>query len=208
MFGFQVTRISSIPNKMNPMRNFSMVSLRRREPIKKGYVSPMLTVPSTTICPEFAKTGKPGTSPTVPKLYTADEIPKLRKAAKLARKMLEFANSLVKPGITTNEIDILTHNEIVRNGAYPTPLNYYGFPKSICTSVNEVICHGIPDSTELKLGDKISIDVSLYIDGVHGDNCGTVLCGDKKYTDPKLHDCIDATKQAVDAAINVCKPGA
>lgn len=138
------------------------------------------------------------------KLYNEEEIIKVRRAARLARKMLEYANSLVEPGITTDEIDRLTHLEIIRNGAYPAPLNYCSFPKSICTSVNEVACHGIPDSRPLVDGDVISIDVSLYIDGFHGDNCGTVPVGK---VDDSILRLIDCTKEAVDRAIAAIGPG-
>lgn len=179
--------------------------LRRSTPLIKGYVSDMLIVPQNIVCPEYAHSGEPPKGSKNVKYYSSAEIPALRKAARLARKMLEFANSLVRPGITTDEIDKLTHNEIVRHGAYPTPLNYCGFPKSICSSVNEVVCHGIPDSTVLQDGDIISIDISLFIGGVHGDNCGTVTCG---RADPKLTKLIAVTKEAVDRAIQVCKPGA
>jgi methionyl aminopeptidase len=178
--------------------------LRRTSPLVKGQVSEMLTVPESILCPEYAESGEPARGSNSVKIYSSAEIPALRKAARLARKMLEFANSLVRPGITTDEIDALTHNEIIRHGAYPTPLNYCGFPKSICSSVNEVVCHGIPDNTVLQDGDIISIDISLYIGGVHGDNCGTVTCG---RADPELSRLISATKEAVDRAIKGCKPG-
>mmetsp|Transcript_32200 Transcript_32200/g.44162 ORF Transcript_32200/g.44162 Transcript_32200/m.44162 type:complete len:204 (-) Transcript_32200:79-690(-) len=95
----------------------------------------------------------------------------------------------------------------MRNGACPTPLNYCGFPKSICTSVNEVVCHGIPDSRLLEDGDIISIDVSLFIDGFHGDNCGTVTVGELGKANKDLNMLIEANKRAVAAAISICKPG-
>eukprot|EP01035_Chromulina_nebulosa_P017924 gene17924-23545_t len=119
--------------------------------------------------------------------------------------MLDFANSKVCVGITTDEIDRLTHEEIIKHGAYPSPINYYGFPKSICTSVNEVVCHGIPDNRPLENGDVISIDISLYLDGFHGDNCGTVIVGEG---DSNLEHLIKTTQQALDNAIEICKPGA
>jgi methionyl aminopeptidase len=178
-------------------------------PVAKGIVSPMLTVDpirDNIFLPNHAKSGVPGESPDFITTYSEDEIPKVRKAARLARKMLEFANSLAKPGVTTDEIDRLTHHEIIRNGAYPTPLNYYGFPKSICSSVNEVVCHGIPDNRPLCDGDILSIDVSLYTkDGYHGDNCGSVIVGKG---DESLNHLVESTKTAVDKAIAVCRPGA
>ena len=173
-------------------------------PVKKGVVSPMLTVPSHIILPEYSKSGKPHYASDVLAIYKEEEVPQLRRAARLARKMLEFSLALAKPGVTTDEIDRLAHEEIIKHGAYPTPLNYYTFPKSICTSVNEVACHGIPDNRVLQDGDIISIDVSLFIDGYHGDNCGTTLVGK---VDEKLQHLIDTTKYSVAEAIKTCKPG-
>lgn len=133
------------------------------------------------------------------------DLEKIRKSAKLARKMLDFANSLVQAGVTTEEIDVLTHKEIVAHGAYPSPVNYCGFPKAICTSVNEVTCHGIPDDRKLVEGDMISIDVSLFLDGFHGDNCGTVFVG--KCDDKRSIALVSATQEALDSAIAACGPG-
>ena len=179
-------------------------TLRRGEPILKGKVSPMLSIPANISKPEYAAHGKPHNSAHVLAIYTNDQLPGIRKAAKLARQMLAFAESLAVPGITTDEIDRRTHEEIVKNGAYPTPLNYYTFPKSICTSVNEVVCHGIPDDRALQEGDILSIDVSLFVGGYHGDNCGTIVVGKGA---PELDKLIEVTKQSVASAIDVCRPG-
>lgn len=99
----------------------------------------------------------------------------------MARAALDFAASVSVEGITTDEVDKLTHDKIVSYGAYPSPLNYAGFPKSICTSINEICVHGIPNDRPLKKGDIVSIDVSLYVDGMHGDNCTTFIVGDASW---------------------------
>lgn len=149
--------------------------------------------------------GQPGSAPPyIVQFKDENEINKIRKAARLARKMLDYANSLARPGITTDEIDRLTHLEIVRNGAYPSPINFHGFPKAICASVNEVVCHGIPDTRPLESGDMLSIDVSLFLDGYHGDNCGTVIVGEG---DDTAYSLMNTTQLALDRAIEVCKPG-
>ena len=119
--------------------------------------------------------------------------------------MLEYSLSLVKPGVSTDEIDRRTFEAIVAKGAYPSPVNYSGFPKAICTSVNEVACHGIPDSRELLDGDIISIDVSVYKNGFHGDNCATVVAGEG---DEDAYHLINSTEKALQRAISVCHPGA
>lgn len=126
------------------------------------------------------------------------------ESAKIARYILDFANSKAQIGITTDEIDRMAHEEIIRIGAYPTPLNYYGFPKSICSSVNEVTCHGIPDDRKLEDGDILSIDVSIYFKGFHGDNCGTIIVGN---ANPKDVECMNANMKALNDAISICGPG-
>lgn len=186
------------------MANRSFFSSLYGNKVKKGTVSPMLTVPKTIGYPEYAMNSRPGDSGEEVHLYQPEEFPKIRKAARLARKILEFSLAIAKPGMTTDEIDRLAHEEILKHGAYPSPLNYFGFPKSICTSVNEVVCHGIPDSRILQDGDILSIDVSVYLDGYHGDNCGTVVVGKQ---DPKLTHLIQTTKDCVQKAIDICKPG-
>lgn len=179
--------------------------VRGREKIQKGHVSSMLQVPSHIPRPEYASNGQPFTASNKIVCYDSADIPKLRRAARLARKILEIGLKAAKPGVTTDEIDKLCHSEMINSGAYPSPLNYFGFPKSICTSVNEVICHGIPDNKPLQDGDLISIDVSLYIDGFHGDNCGSIVVGKG---DPDLQKLIQITKDSVMNAIEICKPGA
>uniref|UniRef100_A0A7S2PRI4 Methionine aminopeptidase n=1 Tax=Leptocylindrus danicus TaxID=163516 RepID=A0A7S2PRI4_9STRA len=129
---------------------------------------------------------------------------------------------MAKPGITTDEIDKVVYQEIVSRGAYPSPLNYCGFPKSLCSSINEIICHGIPDARPLQYGDVVSFDVSCFVGGVHGDNCGTVIVGDNgddakdnKFSEVVSADRIErsqllvkAAREALAAGIEVCRPGA
>ena len=124
---------------------------------------------------------------TRPLLWTVDDalapsdcaayIERMRRAGRAAAQVLRAAGELVRPGISTDEIDAFVHEECIRLGGYPSPLNYRGFPKSVCTSVNEVICHGIPDSRVLEEGDIVNIDVTIYLDGVHGDTNATFPVG-------------------------------
>ncbi|KAF8779896.1 hypothetical protein HU200_002165 [Digitaria exilis] len=131
-------------------------------------------------------------------------------------EVLKFAGTLVKPGITTDEIDKAVHQMIIDNGAYPSPLGYCGYPKSVCTSVNECICHGIPDSRPLEDGDIINIDVTIYLNGYHGDTSATFLCGDVDDEAKKLVQVMSTswqnfssqvTKECLDKAISICAPG-
>jgi methionyl aminopeptidase len=128
----------------------------------------------------------------------------MRAAGKLAAEVLNHAGSLVRPGVTTEEIDAAVHAMIVAAGAYPSPLNYGGFPKSVCTSLNECICHGIPDSTVLQDGDIVNIDVTVFLDGHHGDTSRTFLVGT---VDAEAQRLVDVTRQALAAAIRICRPG-
>ena len=190
-------------------------SFLKRKPnralVEKGIVSRNKPIPSHIMLPEYALTGIVPSSPSKIMIYGDTEIPKLRKAGKLARKMLEYACSLAKPGVTTDYIDSMVFDETIKHNAYPSPINYANFPKCICTSVNEVVCHGIPDSRVLLPGDILSIDVSIYLDGYHGDNCGTVIVGDEsKLTseaDIIARKLVQANKDVLDLAIKGCFPG-
>jgi methionyl aminopeptidase len=188
------------------MRSFNLFASGKAKALQKN-------VPDHIIRPEYAMSGEPHeASSRKPRVYNEEEIVRARYAGRLARKMLDFANSLaMQPDkYTTNDIDALTREEIIKHGAYPSPLNYRGFPKSICTSVNEVVCHGIPDDRLLKRGDMVSIDISLFIDGFHGDNCGTVISGgaSDNEKDCAAERLILATSESLEKAIAVCRPGA
>ena len=129
---------------------------------------------------------------------------KMRAACRAAAETLAFAGAQVKPGMTTLDIDRLVHNDTIRRGGKPAPLNYKGFPKSCCTSVNNVVCHGIPDKTVLNEGDIVNIDVTTILDGHFGDCNATVCVG--RVSDDVLR-FVAATYQAMWAGINAIKPG-
>ena len=137
-------------------------------------------------------------------LVGEDEIEKLRLAGSIAKKVSLFAGSLVKPGVTLDWIDKMTHEYALSLGYYPSCLGKDGFPKSISISVNEVVCHAIPDDTVLENGDIVKVDLVMYADGFHGDTCRTFPCGD---VDEKGLRLIDVTEKCLDAAIAVCRPG-
>jgi methionyl aminopeptidase len=103
------------------------------------------------------------------KKYSTEELEGVRAACRVGRAVLDAASAALRPGITTDAIDCIVHEETVKRGAYPSPLNYHCFPKSVCTSVNEVICHGIPDLRPLEDGDIVNLDISVYIGGFHAD---------------------------------------
>jgi len=111
------------------------------------------------------------------RIHSEKTLQKMRAASKLAAKAVSNAIKAVKVGITTDHLDEIVHNTIVEGGAYPSPIDYYGFPKSVCTSVNEVVVHGIPDLRPLKDGDYVNVDVTCFLDGVHGDSSAMALVG-------------------------------
>ena len=162
----------------------------------------MRPVPAHIGRPPYADTGK------VPRwnesrVKSPEIIERMRTACALAADILRQAGEFVKPGITTNDIDVLVHDLTIEAGAYPSPLNYHGYPKSVCTSVNEVICHGIPDSTVLRDGDIINLDVTCYLDGVHGDTNATFFVGDVDDMNRKL---VRVTEECMWKGIQAVKP--
>ncbi|OCF36461.1 methionine aminopeptidase, type I [Kwoniella heveanensis BCC8398] len=137
------------------------------------------------------------------KILTKEEIAKMRYVCKLAREVLDLTASHIKPGITTDELDAICHQACVDRNSYPSPLNYAKFPKSVCTSVNECICHGIPDQRPLVEGDIINLDVSLC-ECFHADLNATYPVGK---IDQESQDLIDTTRKSMEEAIAICKPG-
>jgi methionyl aminopeptidase len=133
------------------------------------------------------------------------EIDAIRRSGHLARTVLEELGRLVKPGVTTEELDATAYRLITDAGAIPSPLNYHGFPKSICTSINEVVCHGIPGPRALVEGDIINIDVTTRLDGYHGDCSKTVLVGE---VSDEARTLVDVTRECLERGIRVVRPGA
>ncbi|KAK0725189.1 methionine aminopeptidase [Lasiosphaeris hirsuta] len=131
----------------------------------------------------------------------------MRKVCRLAREVLDIAAAAVRPGITTDEIDEIVHNACIERNSYPSPLNYNHFPKSVCTSLNEVICHGIPDKRILIDGDIINLDVTLYHEGFHGDLNETYYVGDRAKADPDTVRVVEAARECLEEAIKLVKPG-
>lgn len=138
------------------------------------------------------------------KIKTAEEIEKMRAAGKLAAEVLEMIGPYVKAGVTTDELNTICHDYIVAHDAYPAPLNYNGFPKSICTSVNHCVCHGIPNEKPLKDGDIINIDVTVKKDGYHGDTSKMFIVGEGSILANRL---VKVTQESLYKAIRMVKPG-
>jgi len=139
-----------------------------------------------------------------PPVHNKEEIALIRKVCAIARGAIDAGHAAVKPGVTTEEIDKIVHDYICENDAYPSPLNYYKFPRSCCTSVNECICHGIPDTWKLVEGDLINLDISCYKLGFHADMNETYIVGKGSESTRAL---IEATYDSLMKAIKYCKPG-
>jgi methionyl aminopeptidase len=168
-----------------------------------GEISPARSVPGNIRRPEYV--GKPGPAPyTGSDVQTAETIERMRIAGRIAADAREEAAKHISPGVTTDELDRVAHEYMCDHGAYPSTLGYRGFRKSLCTSVNEVICHGIPDSTVLRDGDIVNLDVTAYIDGVHGDTNATYLCGDVDEESTLL---VERTRESLARAIKAVRPG-
>ncbi|HET7902399.1 MAG TPA: type I methionyl aminopeptidase [Candidatus Nanopelagicales bacterium] len=177
--------------------------------LQPGVVSPMRAVPSHIARPEYV--GKPRAAKhTDGDVPSAENLERMRVASRLAAQALQEVGRAVAPGVTTDELDRIGHEFLLDHGAYPSTLGYPGggrgpaYTKSLCTSVNEVICHGIPDSTELRDGDICNIDITAYLDGVHGDTNATFLCGD---VDEQSRLLVERTHEAMMRGINAVAPG-
>ena len=138
------------------------------------------------------------------KIHKEDDFKKMRSAGMLAARTLDYITGFVIPGVTTDHLNDLCHEFIITNGAIPAPLNYKGFPKSICTSINHVVCHGIPSDKKLKNGDIINIDVTVILDGWHGDTSRMFYVGDAGIKQKRL---IQVTYESMMIGIEMVKPG-
>jgi methionyl aminopeptidase len=138
-------------------------------------------------------------------IHKPEDFEAMRKAGRLAAEVLDHIADFIKPGVTTDELNTICHNMITEQGAIPAPLNYKGFPKSICTSVNHVVCHGIPDDKKLKDGDFLNIDVTVIVDGWYGDTSRMYFVGETPIKAKRL---TQVTYEAMMRGIEQVKPGA
>src|ERR671910_1321473 len=184
-------------------RKFKRCHKASTDRIRPGRVSPPRPVPADIARPPYADTGVP-LRHTDSHVRSPEVIERMRRAGRAAAEVLRAVGAAVAPGVTTDELDALCHEECIRRGGYPSPLNYGAFPKSLCTSVNEVICHGIPDSRALIDGDIVNLDVTSFVDGVHGDTNATFLVGEVSQEDRRL---VEVTRECLDVGIAAVRPG-
>ncbi|EFJ32990.1 hypothetical protein SELMODRAFT_439350 [Selaginella moellendorffii] len=188
---------------------------KQRKRVKPGVISRELALPKNTKRPMYARETVRGTpeQPLEPQVHDEHDRKSMRTSCRLAAQVLEYAGTLVKPGVTTDYIDRQAHKLIMNSGAYPSPLRYARFPKSICTSVNDVICHGIPDSHQASLTPAAALGWRYHKHrchgvqkrkGFHGDTSKTFLCGN---VDDELKQLVDVTRECLTMAISICGPG-
>ena len=171
--------------------------------IQPATITPPREVPASIPRPHYV--GRSAPDPyTGDDVQSAETIEKMRVAGQIAAQAMHAAAAVISPGVTTDDLDRVVHEVLIGHRAYPSTLGYRGFPKSCCTSVNEVICHGIPDARPLEDGDLVKIDVTAYIGGVHGDTCATFYCGEVDEAGRVLS---ERTHEALVRAINAVKPG-
>ena len=168
-----------------------------------GRIAPARPVPTTIARPEYVGKAGPaayhGTN-----IYDPAEIELIRESGRIAARAIEAVGLAIRPGVTTNELDVIGHTYLLDHGAYPSTLGYRGFPKSLCTSVNEVICHGIPDYTVLVDGDIVNIDITAFKNGVHGDLNKTFIVGTAS---PEATNLVERTREALGRGIKAVAPG-
>jgi len=199
--GFGAAPVAALQSLVNPTFQYAGT-------VVPGVQSPQRIVTEAKIMkPDYADDGipknRPQMLPWVIEQKTPEEIAKMRAAGRVAREVLDIAGRMVAPGVTTDEIDAVVHEESLKRGAYPSPLNYHGFPKSCCTSVNEVICHGIPDNRPLAEGDIVNVDITCYLDGYHGDCSEMFVAGE---ADEAGRDLIQTTYDCWVKAMQFVKP--
>jgi methionyl aminopeptidase len=170
--------------------------------LQPGQVSPLRQVPADIPRPEYVGKRRPRTGE--PDVKSPETIERMRVAGRLAARALEEVGRAVAPGVTTDELDRIGHDFLCDHGAYPSTLGYRRYPKSLCTSINEVICHGIPDDTVINDGDIVNVDITAFIGGVHGDTNATFLAGDVSEESRLL---VERTREAMYRGIRAVAPG-
>jgi methionyl aminopeptidase len=172
-------------------------------PVLPAPVSPPRPVPRSIRRPEYV--GRPAPRRyDGPDVQSAETVEKMRVAGRIAAGAIQAAGAVIAPGVTTDTLDEVAHTYLLDHGAYPSTLGYRGYPKSSCTSVNEVICHGIPDARPLEDGDLVKIDITAFVDGVHGDSCVTFGCGT---VDDASRLLAERTREALRRAVAAVRPG-
>ncbi|GAA4264892.1 type I methionyl aminopeptidase [Frondihabitans peucedani] len=168
-----------------------------------GRISPQRPVPASIARPEYV--GRVAPAPyDGGDVYDPATVDAIRRSSRIAADAITAVGAAIRPGITTDQLDVVAHDYVTSHGAYPSTLGYRGYPKSVCTSVNEVICHGIPDDTVLQDGDVVNIDITAFQEGVHGDTNRTFVVGEASQD---AVDLVERTREALNRGIKAVAPG-
>jgi methionyl aminopeptidase len=199
---------STVPQANDPCwcgsgRKYKRCHKRLEGRVLPGEVSPMRTVPDHIVRPSWADTGEPERWDE-PRIKSPEIIERMRHAGAVAAEILRLTGEYMQVGMTTDEVDAYCHQLYIDRGAYPSTLNYHGYPKSLCTSANEVICHGIPDSRVIQDGDIMNLDVTAYVGGVHGDTNATFFMG---AVSDEHRELVRITEECTWKGIEAVKPG-
>ncbi len=188
------------------LNNREWKSYKYKGPLRPFPVTKQMSMPLSIQQPDYAMDGNPISETKSSKIpvYSAEEIAGMREVCRIGREVLDLAGRALKVGVTGEDIDKLVYNACLERNAYPSPLNYRGFPKSVCVSPNEVVCHGIPDTRPLEEGDIVNLDVTVYYKGFHGDLNETYLIGN---VDEKSLNLVKTAYECLAEAIKYCKPG-
>lgn len=182
------------------------VRMLQRDPVEPGRVSPKRAVPETIARPDYVTAGSV-TTLTGLQVHDDESLDRMRVACRVAAEVLLRAGAAVAPGVSTDEIDVIAHETYLELGAYPSTLGYGGhrdYPKSVCTSVNGVVCHGVPDDRPLREGDIVNVDVTAFVEGMHGDTSATFCVGE---VDDATRGLVDTTRDATLLGIAAVRPG-
>ncbi|XP_037866938.1 methionine aminopeptidase 1D, mitochondrial isoform X2 [Bombyx mori] len=194
-----------VPKAVNPRKRLQLLKkFGIYEKVLPVETTPSRVVPDTIERPDYLARGKQLTLPCLPEIKDDNQLKGMRTSCKLASTILSQVQNFIKPGVTTDDIDQLVHSLIIKAGAYPSPLHYKGFPKSICTSVNNVAVHGIPDLRPLSDGDIVNVDITVFLHGFHGDCSKTFKVGN---VDDRGLQLVEITEQCLGIGIGTCGPG-
>ena len=178
-----------------------------RRPVRPGTVSPTRTVPPTVVAPPYIATGGVPHTRMLDPLTDPADVARFVAAGAAARRVLDLVAAEVAPGVTTDHLDAVCHQAYLDEGGFPSTLGYRGYRKSMCTSVNEVVAHGIPDDRPLDEGDIVNCDVTIYLDGMHGDCSRTIFVGDAESVPERTRALVTTTEAALRAGIGAVRPG-
>ncbi|KAJ3670462.1 hypothetical protein LUZ60_010786 [Juncus effusus] len=198
------TELEERVKQLKQTQTQNRAKIKKRVPLRPGRISGPLSVPAGIPKPSYVGSAELPELSRSFQIHDSEGVSGIKAACQLAARALDFAGSLIRPSVTTNEIDKAVHKMIIENEAYPSLLGFCNFPKSISTSMNECVSNGIPDSRQIQNGDTVTIDVAVFLNGYHGSTSKTFICGD---VDELVKRFIKVSEQCLERGISSCKDG-